>query len=74
MSRCVGYEWFVGVPEIRGHVGSPLCGRPVQPIFRPRPSKSRFPVPAPLSPQSWPLLPHPSWATTKERAAWRFGA
>ncbi len=74
MSRYAGSEWFLGVPEIRGGVRSPLCGLAVQPIFRPRPSKPRFAVPEPLSPQSGPRLPHPSWATTKERAAWRFGA
>ena len=72
MSRCAE---FLGVPEIWGGVRSPLWGLAVQPIFRPRRSKPRFPVPEPfLSPQSWPRLPHPSWATTKERAAWRFGA
>jgi integrase len=74
MSRCAGFVWFLGELEIRGGVRSPLCGLPVQPIFRPRPSTPRFRVCEPLSPNSWPLLPHPSWATTKERAAWRFGA
>lgn len=28
----------------------------------------------PSSPACWPPLPQPSWATTKETTAWRFGA
>ena len=75
MWRYAGYEWVLGVPEIRVRIRSPRCGLPVRSIFRARPSKPRFAVPELFpSPQSWARLPHPSWATTKERAAWRFGA
>ena len=73
MSSIAGSVGFLGVAELRGGVRSSLCGRPMQPIFRPRPVMPRFPA-APSLPQSLPRLPHPSWATTKEKAAWRFGA
>jgi hypothetical protein len=33
-----------------------------------------FPASEPSSPDTGEDLPQPSWATTKETAAWRFGA
>ncbi len=74
MSRFAISEWLSGVPEARGGVVAPLCGLPMRSIFWPRRSVPYFPAPEPSSPDCWAWLPQPSWVTTKETAAWRFGA
>ena len=74
MSIRVRYGWFLGVLEARGRVRSPLYGPPMRPFLWPWRSTPCFAPPKASSPDSWSRLLHPSWATTKERAAWRFGA
>jgi len=65
---------FWGVAQARGEAGSPLYGRSMRPFFWPRPPKRCFRAAEPLSPDCRPHLPHPSWATTKEKTAWVYGA
>jgi hypothetical protein len=67
MSRFGTFVGFSGVPETRGKARSPLCGPLMRPIFRRARSKA-------YSRASEPSAPQPSWVTTKETAAWRFGA
>ena len=70
MSILTVFEGFFGVPKTRGKVRSPLCGPLMRSIFRRWQSRPRFRASEP----SWPDLLQPSWVTTKETAAWRFGA
>ena len=74
MSRFTVKAWFLGVPEGWGGTRSRLWELPTRSIFGCWRSRRRFRVPEQLSSVSWLSLSHPSWATTKERTAWRFGA
>ena len=75
MSRFTIYAWFLGVPEARGGVAAPLYGLPMRSIILAAAINSRvFDASKSSSPDSWCCVPQPSWATTKETAAWRFGA
>jgi hypothetical protein len=67
MSRFTEFVGFFGVSETQGEARSPLCGPLVGPILRRARSK-------PYCRASEPSAPQPSWVTTKETAAWRFGA
>jgi hypothetical protein len=71
MSILTVFVGFFGVPESRGEVRSPLCGPRMRPIFRRWQSRPHFRA---FEPSSRPNLLQPSWVTTKETAAWRFGA
>jgi hypothetical protein len=70
MSILLVFMVFFGVPETWGKVRSPLCRPLMLPIIRRWQSRSHFRA----SELSWPSLLQPSWVTTKETAAWRFGA
>ena len=74
MSRFDECMWFLGVPKTRGGHRAPLCGPPMRPIFWPWRSRPYFRATEPSSPDTECVLPQPSWVTTKETAAWRFGA
>jgi len=74
MSISLGCRGFFGVSEAWGGERSSLQGLPMRPFFWPWRSTPCFAPSEASAPDSWPRLPHPSWATTKERAAWRFGA
>jgi hypothetical protein len=67
MSRFSTFAGFLGVSEAVGEERSPLCGPLMRSILRPALSK-------PYCRASEPSAPQPSWVTTKETAAWRFGA
>ena len=74
MPTVAGYVWLWGVPEVEGGLRSALCELPTRPLLWPRASKRCFRAPESSPSASRPGVPHPSWATTKETAAWRFGA
>jgi hypothetical protein len=67
MSRFARFVVFLGVPQTRGEARSALYGPLMRPVFRRARSK-------PYCRASEPSAPQPSWVTTKETAAWRFGA
>jgi len=74
MPRYVRWIGSWGVSRPRGGRRSPLCGLPTRPIFWPWPSRRYVPASESSSPEPRRRVPQPSWATTKETAAWRFGA
>ena len=74
MSRFTILVGFLGILKAWSEERSPLYGLRMRPIFRLRLQRSHFRASAPSSPDRQPRLPQPSWVTTKETAAWRFGA
>lgn len=74
MSIYVAWSCFPGVAEPRAGRGSPLLelyGRSVSDEHATKRCFCAFAVPWA---EALGAVPQPSWATTKETAAWRFGA
>ena len=74
MSVYVAWSRFAGVAEAKGGGRSPLWELPTRSFSGTLAAKrclSEFAAPWA---EAAGALPQPSWATTKETAAWRFGA